>query len=162
MDKSPSHMSKAQLIDRVYELQSRVAHTDRARMELRDTEERIRAILQTAVEGIITIDERGIIETVNPAVEKMFGYKAEELVGKNVSVLMPAPYREQHDGYLHNYRTTGRAKIIGIGREVVGQRKDGTVFPMDLSVGEVRLAGSRMFTGIVRDITERKRLEKEV
>src|ERR1043166_4673399 len=155
MDKSLSRMSKAQLIDRIYELQSRVAHTDRARVELRDTEERIRAILQTAVEGIITNYERGIIETVNPAVEKMFGYTANELGGKNVSVLMPSPYRQQHDGYLHNYRTTGRAEIIGIGREVVGQRKDGTVFPMDLSVGEVRLAGSPAVSCLVCGTTPR-------
>ncbi len=132
------------------------------RAALSDSKERMRAVLQTAVEGIITIDERGIIESLNPAAVKIFGYKAEEVIGKNVSVLMPSPYREEHDGYMANYLRTGRAKIIGIGREVMGQRKDGSVFPMDLSVGEMRLAGGRMFTGIVRDITERKRLEKEI
>ena len=133
-----------------------------AETALRDSEERLRAILNTAVEGIITIDERGIIESVNPAAEKIFGYTTAELVGKNVSLLMPPPFREAHDGYLVNYLRTGQAKIIGIGREVVGRRKDGTDFPMDLSVSEVRLADRRLFTGFVRDITERKRLEREI
>jgi len=131
-------------------------------MALRDSEERLRAILQTAVEGIITIDERGIMESVNPAAMKLFGYTDEEMVGQNVSVLMPEPYSTGHDRYLGNYMRTGKAKIIGIGREVIGLRKDGTHFPMELSVGEVRLAGERFFTGIVRDITERKRLEREI
>ena len=133
-----------------------------AESSLRDSEERLRAILETAVEGIITIDERGIIESLNPAAEKIFGYQAQEVVGKNVKVLMPTPYRDEHDGYLGNYLRTGRARIIGIGREVVGLRKDGTVFPMDLSVSEVRLAHKRLFTGFVRDISDRKRLEREV
>jgi two-component system sensor kinase FixL len=131
-------------------------------MALRDSEERLRGILQTAVEGIITIDERGIMESVNPAARKLFGYTQEEMVGQNVSMLMPEPYSSEHGHYLGNYLRTGKGKIIGIGREVVGRRKDGSVFPMDLSVGEVRLAGERFFTGIVRDITERKRLEKEI
>lgn len=124
-----------------------------------DTEERLRAILETAVEGIITIDERGIVESMNPAAEKTFGYKADEVVGRNVSMLMPSPYREEHDTYMANYVQTGHAKIIGIGREVVGQRKDGSVFPMDLAVSEVRLANRRLFTGFVRDISERKKAE---
>jgi two-component system sensor kinase FixL len=127
-----------------------------------NTAERLRAILDTAVEGIVTIDERGIIDSVNPAVEKLFGYTAAELIGKNVSILMPAPYRAEHDGYLDNYVRTGKAKVIGIGREVQGQRKDGTIFPMDLSVGEVLLPSGRLFTGIIRDITPRKELEKKV
>jgi len=133
-----------------------------AESSLRDSEERLRAILETAVEGIITIDERGIIESLNPAAEKIFGYQTQEVVGKNVKVLMPTPYRDEHDGYLANYLRTGSAKIIGSGREVVGLRKDGTVFPMDLSVSEVRLAHKRLFTGFVRDISDRKRLEREV
>src|SRR5437660_9630640 len=133
-----------------------------AEAALRDREERLRAILETAVEGIITIDERGIIESLNPAAEKIFGYEAQEVVGKNVKVLMPTLYRDEHDGYLANYLRTGRARIIGIGREVVGLRKDGTVFPMDLSVSEVRLGDRRLFTGMVRDLSERKRLEQEI
>jgi two-component system sensor kinase FixL len=134
----------------------------KAEQRLRDSEERIRGIVNTAVEGIITIDERGIIEIFNPAAERIFGYRAEEVAGRNVSLLMPSPDREAHDGYIANYLRTGQAGIIGIGREVVGLRKDGTTFPMELSIGEVRLANGRMFTGIVRDITERKRLEKEI
>jgi two-component system sensor kinase FixL len=135
---------------------------DLAALALDDTAERLRAILETAVEGIITIDERGSIESMNPAAVKIFGYRPSEVIGKNVHILMPAPYREQHDTYLANYRKTGQAQIIGIGREVSGRRKDGTVFPMDLSVSEVKLAGRRLFTGFVRDITERKQLEKEI
>lgn len=134
----------------------------RAQAALRDSEERLRAILETAVEGIITIDERGIIESFNPGSEKIFGYKAAEVIGRNVNRLMPEPYRHEHDGYIDHYRKTGRAKIIGIGREVLGRRKDGTTFPMDLAVSEVRLEDRRLFTGFVRDITDRKRLEKEI
>jgi PAS domain S-box-containing protein len=122
----------------------------------------LRAILQTAVEGIITIDEHGIIESFNPAAEKIFGWIAAEVVGQNVSVLMPSPDRQEHDGYIANYVRTGHAKIIGIGREVVGQRKDGSIFPMDLAVSEVPLANQRLFTGFVRDITERKRAEERL
>ena len=129
---------------------------------VRDREERLRAILETAVEGIITIDERGVIESFNSASENIFGYAAKEVIGKNVSVLMSTPHREQHDGYLDNYKRTGHAKIIGIGRETFARKKDGTLFPIDLSVSEVRLSDRRLFTGFIRDITERKRLEKEI
>src|SRR5262245_47976547 len=116
----------------------------RAATALDDTEERLRAILDTAVEGIVTIDERGVIESMNPAAVKIFGYKPSEVIGKNVHILMPSPYQEQHDGYIANYVKTRKAKIIGIGREVSGRRKDGTVFPMDLSVSEVKLADRRL------------------
>jgi len=135
-----------------------LAHSKSA---VHDHAERLRAILETAVEGIITIDERGQIESFNPAAEKIFGYTAAEAIGQNVRLLMPAPHREQHDGYIENYRRTGHAKIIGIGRETSGRKKDGTIFPVDLSISEVRLSDRRIFTGFVRDITERKRLEKE-
>jgi PAS domain S-box-containing protein len=166
-------LSRTELVERLRALEAKIAshalqtaeHTTgrkRDQAALRDREARLRAILDTAVEGIITIDERGIIESLNPSAEKLFGYEAEELVGRNVSVLMPAPYRREHDGYLANYVHTGHARIIGIGREVVGQRKDGTTFPMDLSVSEVKLEDRRLFTGFVRDITERKQLEKEI
>jgi PAS domain S-box-containing protein len=129
---------------------------------LADSEKRLRAILDSAVEGIITIDERGLIESINPAAEKTFGWKAFDVIGKNVNILMPSPDRERHDGYIANYVRTGHAKIIGIGREVVGQKKDGSLFPMDLAVSEVRLAQRRLFAGFVRDITDRKRLEQEI
>ena len=138
------------------------AERGRTQAALRDSEARLRAILETAVEGIITIDEKGIIEVFNPAAERIFGYASGEVIGRNVSMLMPAPYRREHDGYMANYLRTGHAKIIGIGREVVGQRKDGSTFPMDLAVSEVRLEHRRLFAGFVRDITERKRLEKEI
>ncbi|HUZ06266.1 MAG TPA: PAS domain S-box protein [Candidatus Paceibacterota bacterium] len=164
--KDHGRLTRAELVEIVKDLQQMADASEVQQIKqmgaLRDSEERLRAILETAVEGIITIDERGLIESFNPAAEKIFGYSAGEAIGKNIRLLMPAPYRQEHDGYLQNYRNTGRAKIIGIGREVTGQRKDGTVFPMDLSVSEVRLAGRRMFTGFVRDITERKQLEKEI
>ncbi|MEO6970845.1 MAG: PAS domain S-box protein [Chthoniobacterales bacterium] len=130
--------------------------------ELRDTAARLRGILETAVDGVITIDERGIIETLNPAAERIFGYSAEEAVGRNVSMLMPDPYRSEHDGYLDHYRKTGERRIIGIGREVRGRRKNGTDFPMDLAVSAATVGQRRIFTGLVRDITERKRLEREI
>jgi PAS domain S-box-containing protein len=131
-----------------------------AEQALRDSEERLRAILTTAVDGIITIDERGLIESVNPAAERLFGYTAAELVGQGVQRLMPSPYREEHDTYLATYLRTGVRKIIGRGREVWGQRKDGTTFPMDLAVSEFHLGGRQFFTGVVRDSTERKRAEE--
>ena len=151
------HMSREELLRHVLALES--ARRSDAPAGLRDSEERLHAILRTAVEGIITIDERGIVETINPAAEKLFGWKAEELVGQNVNRLMPMPYSREHDSYLQNYVGSGHAKIIGIGREVKGLRKDGTVFPMDLAVSEVRLSDRRLFAGFVRDITERKRAE---
>ncbi len=135
---------------------------EQAREALHESEELQRGILNTAVNAIITISERGIIQTVNPATERMFGYKKEELIGQNVSKLMPKPYREHHDGYLSRYRETGEKKIIGIGREVVAMRKDGSVFPVDLSVGEVLLSSGRVFTGIIRDISDRKDLEQQI
>jgi len=165
-------MSRAELLAWIEKFKSKHAtrtKTQRARSQarqkeaasaLRDSGERLRAILQTAVEGIITIDERGLIESFNQAAETIFGYRAREVIGKNVNVLMPSPHHEAHDSYLANYRRTGRARIIGIGREVVGRRKDGATFPMDLSVSEVRLADRRLFTGFVRDITGRKEAEK--
>jgi two-component system, chemotaxis family, sensor kinase Cph1 len=148
-----SNLTREQLLARISELES----TNTA--ALRDSAERLRAILETAVEAIITIDELGTIESANRAAEKIFGYSSAEMVGKNVRILMPSPYREEHDSYLENYHQSGKARIIGIGREVVGQRKDGTVFPMDLAVSEVRLAHRRLYTGFVRDITERKQAE---
>jgi two-component system sensor kinase FixL len=127
---------------------------------LRDSEARTHAILQTAVDGIITIDAGGIIESFNPAAERLFGYTAGEVIGHNVSMLMPSPYREEHDGYLARYLQTGEQKIIGIGREVRARRWDGTTFPMALAVSEMHLDGRRMFTGIVHDLTARVQAEE--
>jgi PAS domain S-box-containing protein len=120
----------------------------------------LRAVVETAVDGILTIDASGRIVTANPAIQRIFGYSPEELIGKNVKMLMPSPYHEEHDGYLANYTQTGQRKIIGIGREVEGRRKDGTVFPIDLAVGETVTADGPIFTGIIRDITERKSAER--
>ncbi len=139
-----------------------VIERKRAEDDLRESEAKVRAVLETTVDGIITIDEKGCIESFNPAAEMIFGYRAEEVIGRNVKVLMPSPYREEHDGYMDSYYKTGQRKIIGIGREVVGEHKDGSTFPLDLAVSEVALRGRRIFTGIVRDITERRRLEQEI
>jgi len=129
---------------------------------LLDGEARTRAIVETAADGIITIDPDGTVLTVNSATERIFGYRAEEVVGQNVKMLMPEPFYSAHDGYLAGYRTTGQRKIIGIGREVEGRRKDGSIFPLELSVGEAVIGQSRIFTGIIRDITERRNAEEDL
>ena len=137
--------------------------TERKRREeaLRESESKIRAILGAAADGIVTIDEAGSIISFNPAAERIFGFAASEVIGKNVSILMPSPYRDEHARYLVRYLRTGVARIIGKGRELVGRRKDGTTFPMELSVGAYQDVTTRGFVGIVRDITERKRAEEE-
>src|SRR6476660_4190991 len=121
---------------------------------------KLRALMESAVTAIITIDPRGLIETVNPATERLFGYGAAELIGQNVKVLMPEPYRAEQDGYIANYAGTGVKKIIGIGREVSGRRKDGTTFPLHLSVSEFEADGHRYFTGMIHDISDRKHVEE--
>ncbi|MEM1269961.1 MAG: PAS domain S-box protein [Bacteroidota bacterium] len=136
--------------------------SNRMLARLRDSEARVRAILETTVDGVITIDERGFIESFNPAAEKIFGYDEAEVVGKRISILMPEPYRSEHGSYMSNYIETGHRKIIGIGREVVGQRKNGTTFPLDLAVSETRIGNRRIFTGSIRDVTDRRRLEQEI
>jgi PAS domain S-box-containing protein len=120
---------------------------------------KLRGILESAATAIITIDERGLIETINPATERLFGYGASELVGENVSLLMPEPYHGEHDGYIAAYIRTGVRKIIGIGREVSGRRKDGTTFPLHLSVSEFEADGRRYFTGMIHDISDRRHVE---
>ncbi len=129
---------------------------------IRDLEARMQAVVHTAPDAVITIDEQGRMETVNPAAERMFGYTFAELIGRNISLLMPTPFREAHNRYLQNYLETGVARIIGIGREVQGLRQDGTTFPLDLSVSEFRRGNHRGFAGILRDATQRKELEREI
>ena len=138
--------------------------TDRVNLEerLRASEARWRAVVESAVDGIIVIDTRGRIEAYNPAAERLFGYTAEEVVGQNVRMLMPLPYHDEHDGYLAKYLETGRPKIIGTGREVTGKRKDGSTFPLHLSVGEASLGGERKFTGILHDLTSRVAMEEQL
>jgi PAS domain S-box-containing protein len=126
------------------------------------SEARWRAIIDSAVDGIVMIDAHGRIEAFNHAAERLFGYTIDEVLGRNVDMLMPSPYREEHDTYLSRYLATGRAKIIGIGREVQGRRKDGTTFPLHLSVGEVTIGGERKFTGILHDLSSRVQLERQM
>lgn len=126
----------------------------------RNDEARLSAILDNVLDGIITIDEQGTVSSFNRSAEKIFGYEAAEVIGSNVKMLMPEPYYSEHDGYLHNFVHTGRKKIIGMGRQVVGRRRDGSTFPMDLAVSQMQLGDKRMFTGIVRDITERVKHER--
>jgi two-component system sensor kinase FixL len=130
--------------------------------QLRNSEARLRSIVESAVDGIIVIDATGIVEAFNQGAERLFGYGAYEVIGRNVSLLMPSPYHEEHDGYLARYLRTGEARIIGIGREVTAQRKDGTTFPVQLSVGEMSLAGERKFTGIIHDLSARVRVEAQL
>jgi len=122
-------------------------------------EAHVKSILDTVPDAMIVIDERGLIQSFSTAAERLFGYSAGEVAGKNVKLLMPAPYQEEHDGYLGRYLRTGERRIIGVGRVVVGQRKDGSTFPMELSVGEMRTSHERFFTGFVRDLTERQKTE---
>jgi two-component system, LuxR family, sensor kinase FixL len=138
--------------------------TERKRVEqaLRGSEARWRAIVESAVDGIVVIDARGNVEAFNRAAERLFGYTADEVIGRNVNMLMPAPYHDEHDGYLARYRATGIQKIIGIGREVTGLRKDGVAFPLHLSVGEVLIEGESKFTGILHDLAERAQLETQL
>lgn len=125
-------------------------------------ESRLRAVIETAVDGVILIDGRGLILLYNPACERIFGYSLREVLGRNVKMLMPPPYHDEHDGYIAHYQRTGERRIIGIGREVYGRRKDGTVFPMELSVGEVKESGQVTYVGIVRDISERRQTHQRM
>lgn len=142
--------------ERMHQFRSRmVARTD----DLRAREEHLKSILDTIPDAMIVIDDRGMIRSFSRAAERQFGYTEHEAVGQNVSVLMPSPDRQTHDGYLQRYRDTGERRIIGIGRIVVGQRKDGSTFPMNLAVGEMKSHQGRYFTGFIRDLTERQQTE---
>ena len=128
----------------------------------RSSEIRWRSVVESAVDGIVVIDERGRIESFNAAAERLFGYAEAEVLGRNVKMLMPSPYHKEHDGYLSRYIETHVKKIIGIGREVTGLRRDGTTFPLHLSVGEMLLAGERKFTGILHDLSARVAIEQQL
>ncbi len=129
---------------------------------VRDRDERVRSIVETVIDGIVTIDTSGSIESFNPEAERLFGYGADEVIGRNVGMLMPEPYRRNHDSYVRNYLKTGKANVIGLGREAVALRKDGSEFPIELAVSEMAVGGRRKFTGVVRDITERKQAEAQL
>jgi two-component system sensor kinase FixL len=136
-------------------------HRSRRRANLmtrdaRSREAHLQSILDTVPEAMIVIDEHGVMQSFSSAAERLFGIQAAEAIGRNVKVLMPSPYRENHDGYLNRYLTTGERRIIGVGRVVVGQRKDGSTFPMELAVGEMKSGDRRFFTGFIRDLTERQ------
>lgn len=128
--------------------------------DLAESRARLTAIIDNAVDGIITIDDRGLILSANPACTRIFGFSPEEMMGRNVKMLMPEPYHGEHDRYISNYNHSGEAKIIGIGREVEGRRKDGSIFPLDLAVAKLELDGAVIYSGIVRDISERKASEQ--
>ena len=130
--------------------------------QLKESRALAKAVLETTVDGIITINSEGIIQSYNKAAENIFGYKEEEVLGENVSMLMPNPHRENHDQYINSYLETGEKQIIGKGREVRGKRKDGSTFPMELAVSEVRCGNGIIFSGIVKDISNRRSLEKEI
>jgi PAS domain S-box-containing protein len=146
-------------VDRVIWVARDVTERRQAEDRLRESELRIRTILESAPDGVVSIDERGVIQWFNQAAAAMFGYAPEEAVGRNVSLLMPEPYTSEHDSYIARYLATGERKIIGRIRKVEGLRRDGTVFPIDLSITEVWITGGRAFVGIVRDITDRERVE---
>lgn len=137
-----------------------ISERKRAEAELYDREARLQAILKTATDAIISIDEKGTITNVNPATERMFGYSRAEMIGNNIKMLMPTPFRNEHDGYLRRYINTGERRIIGRSREATARRKDGTVFPVELSVAEIHQ--ERKFTGFIRDVSERKKLQRHL
>ena len=138
------------------------SHADQTLSTLEREAARWRSVVKSAVDGIVVIDAAGSIEAFNPAAERLFGYSEQEVVGRNVNMLMPSPYHEEHDGYLARYLATGEQKIIGIGREVVGLRRDGATFPVHLSVGEMSVNGERKFTGILHDLSGRIQMEERL
>jgi PAS domain S-box-containing protein len=159
LDGARAHRRADELTRAKAELESRLGdHTQ----DLKDANARLRSVIDSAVDGIIVIDARGQVEAFNPAAQRLFGFSEGEVLGRNVSMLMPSPYREEHDGYLHRYLTTGEERIIGIGREVEGRRRDGTVFPLQLSVGEMSISGERKFTGILHDLSARVGMEAQL
>ncbi len=143
-------------------LKQKIIEQRKSKAEILSYQKRLDSILDNAVEGLITMDEKGIIENYNKACEKMFGYAADEVIGQNVKMLMPSTYADNHDRYLKNYLETGDGKVIGIGRQFEARRKDGHTFPIDVSVAEIRLGSEIIFSGIIRDITEQKTAQDEL
>ncbi|HTW28939.1 MAG TPA: PAS domain S-box protein [Acetobacteraceae bacterium] len=139
-----------------------LSEAQRVRRELEGREALLRAVLETVTDAMIVIDAEGRIQSFSAAAERQFGYTAAEVVGRNVSILMPGPYRDEHNAYIGRYLATGQRRIIGIGRVVIGQRRDGSTFPLELAVGEVNLPGTRLFAGFIRDLTERQDREKRL
>jgi two-component system sensor kinase FixL len=139
-----------------------ITERTRAEEEFRRREAHLQSILATVPDAMVVIDDRGVMQSFSATAERLFGYAPAEVLGRNVSMLMPQPYREAHDGYLARYLTTGERRIIGIGRVVVGRRKDGSTFPMELAVGETNVDGKRLFTGFIRDLTERQERERRL
>jgi two-component system sensor kinase FixL len=135
---------------------------DEALQALREREAHLRSILDTVPDAMIVIDSSGVIQSFSATAERLFGWSAQEAVGQNVSMLMPQPYHDAHDGYLARYKETGERRIIGVGRVVVGERRDGSTFPMELAVGEMKSTGRRYFTGFVRDLTDRQETERRL
>jgi two-component system sensor kinase FixL len=139
-----------------------LSEIQRVHLELERREALLRAIIDIAPDALVVIDDRGLIHSFSTAAERLFGFGAAEVTGKNIKVLMPSPYRDEHDGYLARYNATGERHIIGVGRVITGQRKDGSNFPMALTVGEVNLPGTHLFAGFVRDLTERNKSERQI
>ena len=148
--------------DRILEINTDVTDATRARRQFEEREAHLQSILDTVPDAMVVIDERGVIQSFSRAAERMFGVAAADAVGRNVRILMPSPHRERHDAYIERYLHTGERRIIGVGRVVTGQRKDGTTFPIELAVGEIDLPGRRLFTGFVRDLTQRQITEKRL
>jgi PAS domain S-box-containing protein len=139
-----------------------ITEREKAEQALREREARMSSVISTAPDAIITIDSHGLIQSFSATAEKLFGYEAGEVIGRNVKILMPQPHRSAHDAYIARYLTTGQKRIIGIGRQVEAQRKDGTIFPIELAVGEVKHGATHVFTGFIRDITARAKLEQDL
>jgi two-component system sensor kinase FixL len=158
---SPIHDDDGNIIG-VSKIARDLSGLQRVHRDLEQREALLRAILDTAPDALVVIDRHGAIQTFSAAAERLFGFTAAEVAGQNVRMLMPAPYRDEHDGYLERYRLTRERRIIGVGRVVVGQRKDGSMFPMELAVGEVNLPGTQLFAGFVRDLTERQDRERRL
>ncbi len=159
-DEVLKHSKKVSEINKSLELE--IAERKRAEEKIKESENRLDAVVNTAVDTIIVIDEDGIIQLFNPAAERLFGYSMNEALKQNVNILMPEPYKSEHDSYMQKYKETGIAHIIGIGREVVGLRKDKTIFDMDLAISEMNWHGARVFLGIIRDISERNHARKQL